>query len=63
MLDWKDDLDRLCEFYAAPDKFSPAEAHRLVQAFLYHASSHIVAAARLGEQFLDSFRTGAPRQP
>jgi hypothetical protein len=60
MLDWKDDLERLAALYSAPEQFSEEDAHKIVRAFMYHASSHIVAAARLGDLFLDSFgREGA----
>jgi len=38
-----------------PANFSTEEAYQTVQAFMYHASSHIVAAARLSDQFLDTF--------
>jgi hypothetical protein len=55
MLDWKDDLEQLAALYSRPEHFSPEEVHKIVQAFMYHASSHIVAAARLADQFLDSF--------
>lgn len=57
MLDWQDDLKRLAELYAAPERRSADEARAIVQAFLYHAASHIVAAARLGGFFLDAFGT------
>jgi len=48
MLDWQDELRNLVTLYAAPERFSSEEATRIVQAFLYHGASHIVAASHLG---------------
>ena len=56
MADWKDDLGKMAALYSEPDRFSDDEAMSIVQAFLYHASSHVVAAARLADMFLDTFK-------
>src|SRR5262249_24609666 len=47
MTDWKHDLECLAELYKHPEKFDGKAAAILVASFLYHASSHIRAAARL----------------
>jgi hypothetical protein len=47
MTDWKDDLRRLQAFFAHPEDFSKEDAAGVVAGFLYHASSHIKAAASL----------------
>jgi hypothetical protein len=62
MLDWRNDLEQLALLYSSPGRFSTDQAHEIIQAFLYHASSHIVAAARLAERFLDSFATVPPNR-
>jgi hypothetical protein len=56
MLDWKDDLRNLATLYSEPERFTAAQASSIVQAFLYHAVSHAVAAARLTNHFLDAFK-------
>lgn len=61
LLDWKDELRKLAELYASPERFSSEEARKIVQAFLYHGASHIVAAARLGGFFLDAFGTSSEK--
>lgn len=55
MLDWMDDLKELSALYAAPERYSREEAENVVQAFLMHATSHIMAAARLANVFHDIF--------
>src|SRR5579885_3377889 len=47
MTDWEDDLRALAELYEHPERFSRAEAERVVAGFLYHATHHIMEAARL----------------
>jgi hypothetical protein len=58
LLEGKDDVAALAALYAAPERYSDDEALRIVQSFLYHAASHIAAAARLGGFFLDAFGSG-----
>ena len=55
LLEARDDVAALAALCAAPDRHAPDEALRIVQSFLYHATSHAAAAARLGGFFLDSF--------
>jgi hypothetical protein len=45
--DWEDDLRALAELYERPEQFSRADAGRIVAGFLYHATAHIMEAARL----------------
>src|SRR5438132_6508783 len=47
MTDWEDDLRRLHRFIEDPKGFSKEEAKTIVASFLYHATSHIKAAASL----------------
>jgi hypothetical protein len=47
MTDWQDDLERLQQLIERPKSFSKDEASRIVAGFLYHATSHIKAAASL----------------
>jgi hypothetical protein len=61
MLDWKDDLASLAALYSEPERFSTEEARTIVQTFLYHAASHVVAAARLTGHFLDAFGENSPK--
>ena len=63
MLDWADDLKKLATLYSDPQRFTSTEAHEIVQQFLYHASSHIVAASRSCDMFLDTFGTGRGGNP
>ncbi len=55
MLDWIEDFEKLFLMYREPEKYSIDEARKIVQEFLYHASGHIAAAARLYDAFLDPF--------
>jgi hypothetical protein len=47
MTDWEDNLRALAELYERPERFSGAEAKRIVAGFLYHATAHVTEAARL----------------
>jgi len=47
MTDWEDDLRAFAELYEHPERFSKPEAERVVAAFLYHATAHVMEAARL----------------
>jgi hypothetical protein len=47
MTDWEGDLERLANLYKHPEQFSKAEAEKIVSGFLYHATAHIMEAARL----------------
>jgi hypothetical protein len=47
MTDWKRDLEKLAEFYKHPERFDMDSAGDIVVGFLYHALSHVRAAARL----------------
>jgi hypothetical protein len=47
MTDWQEDLRRLQELVDHPNNFSKEEAANVVAGFLYHATSHIKAAAKL----------------
>jgi hypothetical protein len=47
MTDWEDNLRALAELYDRPEQFSRADAKRIVAGFLYHATAHVMEAARL----------------
>lgn len=47
MTDWRDDLFRLAELYQNPDQFDRDTAAEIVARFAYHATHHIMEAARL----------------
>jgi hypothetical protein len=47
MMDWIKDLESLSKLYQHPEKFDKAEASVVVAGFLYHATWHVRAAARL----------------
>jgi hypothetical protein len=47
MTDWAAELRQLAKLYAHPDQFSPEEAEQAVSGFLYHATAHVMEAARL----------------
>jgi hypothetical protein len=47
MTDWTADLQRLAELYKHPEKYDKHSASDIVAGFLWHAQSHIRAAARL----------------
>ena len=47
MSDWEKDLRALAELYEHPEGFSKSEAEEVVAGFLYHATAHVMEAARL----------------
>ena len=47
MSDWEEDLRALAELYEHPEEFSKSDAASIVARFLYHATAHIMEAARL----------------
>jgi hypothetical protein len=47
MTDWIADLQQLAKLYEHPGEFSRKEAEDVVMGFLYHATAHIMEAARL----------------
>ena len=47
MTDWEGNLRALAELYEHPERFSKADAKRIVSVFLYHATHHVMEAARL----------------
>jgi hypothetical protein len=47
MSDWEDNLRALAELYEHPEVFDKTNAERIVAGFLYHATHHIMEAARL----------------
>ena len=47
MTDWLNDLEQLTELYKHPEKFDKRSTKDIVAGFLYHATWHIRAAARL----------------
>ncbi len=55
MTDWQKDLHALAKLHENPGGHSSAEAERIVQSFLYHATAHIVEAAKLYDIFLNPF--------
>lgn len=63
MTDWLADLDRLVQFYSAPEQFSDQEIHKLLVNFLLHVPNHVAAAAVLLADFpvSDIFQVGAVR--
>lgn len=63
MTDWLGDLDRLVQFYSAPEQFSDQEVHRLLVNFLVHVPNHVAAAAALlaDSPVSDIFQVGAVR--
>lgn len=65
MTDWLGDLDRLVQFYSAPEQFSDQEVHRLLVNFLVHVPNHVAvaaAAALLADSPVsDIFQVGAVR--
>lgn len=63
MTDWLGDLDRLVQFYSAPEQFSDQEIHRLLVNFLVHVPNHVAAGAALLADcpVSDIFQVGAVR--
>lgn len=55
MTDWVDDLVNLAQLYRSPDRYSAADARRIVDGLLIHGVGHIVEAARLWDHFSDPF--------
>ena len=55
MLDAEQDLFAFVAFLSAPDSYTAERAHAIVTGFLDHAPAHFVAAARLYDEFLDTF--------
>ncbi len=47
MSDWEEDLRALVELYERPGGFSKSDAEQIVAGFLYHATAHVMEAARL----------------
>jgi len=47
MTDWEEDLRALAELYEHPEGFSRSDAEQIVAGFLYHATAHVLEAARL----------------
>jgi hypothetical protein len=47
MSDWEEALRDLAELYEHPERFSRTDAEQIVAGFLYHATPHIMEAARL----------------
>jgi len=47
MSDWEEDLHALAKLYEHPEKFSKSDAKSIVARFLYHATAHVMEAARL----------------
>jgi hypothetical protein len=47
MTDWLDDFQRLCQLYKHPERYLREKADDIVAAFLYHATAHVMEAARL----------------
>jgi hypothetical protein len=66
MTDWQEDLERLVQLYREPGRFPLEQARDIVAALLYHATGHLIAAARLYDYVPDPFaardagRTAAP---
>jgi hypothetical protein len=52
MTDWEADLFRVAELYSSPEKFTASEAEGIISGLLYHASDHILRAARLQYDYL-----------
>jgi len=47
MSDWEEDVRALAKLYERPEEFSKSEAEQIVAGFLYHATAHVMEAARL----------------
>lgn len=47
MTDWIHDLQQLVEVVEHPERFTPSAAGEIIAGFLFHATWHIRAAARL----------------
>ena len=47
MTDWSDNLRCLADLYKNPKRFSKTDAREIVASFLYHATAHVMEAARL----------------
>jgi hypothetical protein len=68
MTDWEDDLRALAELYEHPERFSRTDAKGIVARFLYHATAHVMEAARLmldwePRYFIDSREPKAAEAP
>ena len=61
MSDWEADLRALAELYDQPDRFSKSEAKRIVAGFLYHATAHIMEAARLMLDYEPGYLFDSPK--
>jgi hypothetical protein len=56
MTDWYDDLAKLAALYERPEAYSQSTWNECVIGFLYHAVGHLLAAAKLNDTFVDTFR-------
>ena len=61
MTDWEDDLRALAELYEHPERFSRADAKRIVAGFLYHATAHVMEAARLMLDYEPGYLFDSPK--
>ncbi len=63
MTDWKDDLERLAEWFRNPECLDEEAASTLVIGFLYHVIPHLNAAGRLLlDEISDPFRSAEAEQ-
>lgn len=56
MRDWESDLFALAKLFRAPERYSAEQFRRVLAGFLIHVPAHLVQAARLAEQFNDTFK-------
>ena len=56
MRDWESDLFALEKLYRAPERYSAEQFRRVLGGFLIHVPAHLIQAARLAEQFNDTFK-------
>jgi hypothetical protein len=61
MTDWEEDLRALAELCEYPEQFRRPEASRIVAGFLYHATAHIMEAARLLLDYEPGYLFSSPK--
>ncbi len=61
MTDWDNNLRELAELYERPERFSKAHAKQIVAAFLFHATAHVMEAARLMLDYQPGYFFDSPK--
>ncbi len=62
MSDWEEDLRVLAKLYEYPEEFSKSDAKSIVARFLYHATAHVMEAARLLLDYEPGYIFDSPKE-